>query len=52
MTFDPEWKPSSPRDPEKTLAVVLFVILGVAGLGVIAFFVLAAVAMSSFGSNK
>jgi hypothetical protein len=51
---DPQrpWPPPYKRQPMSIVATIVAVIAGVLGLGVIAFFVLMAIALASYGNTK
>ena len=60
MSYDPgpgqepdrRWPPPYQRQPMGIIATVVAVIAGIMGLAMVAFFVLAAIALNSWGNSK
>jgi hypothetical protein len=46
------WKPPRAKSALRIVGVILAVVLGLLGLGVVAFFIFITIAFQNFGSNK
>ncbi len=56
MSYDPDpreqWPPPYKKQPVGIIATVIAVIAGIMGLAVVAFFILVAIALNSWGNSK